>query len=149
MMWSDTGGAHLYCGNIYSDSTITFASPTTVNSFKMNYMAWQGYTDEGGAGIMDIAAFNGDPVPVQLWSTTVDLSGYKNWADWLTVNVGEAGIKSLTFYAADPSGYYVNAFHPSVDNMVINESLVPIPGAVWLLGSGLLGLAGLRRKFSR
>ena len=26
-------------------------------------------------------------------------------------------------------------------------SAVPIPGAVWLLGSGLLGLLGLRRKF--
>lgn len=28
-------------------------------------------------------------------------------------------------------------------------SNVPIPGAAWLLGTGLLGLAGLRRKFSR
>lgn len=26
--------------------------------------------------------------------------------------------------------------------------LVPIPAAIWLLGSGLLGLVGLRRKFS-
>lgn len=26
---------------------------------------------------------------------------------------------------------------------------VPIPGAVWLLGSGLIGLVGLRRKFQR
>jgi hypothetical protein len=26
---------------------------------------------------------------------------------------------------------------------------VPVPAAVWLLGSGLLGLMGLRRRFSR
>ena len=26
---------------------------------------------------------------------------------------------------------------------------VPIPGAVWLLGSGLIGLAGARRKFKK
>jgi hypothetical protein len=26
---------------------------------------------------------------------------------------------------------------------------VPIPGAVWLLGSGLIGLAGLRRRFKK
>jgi hypothetical protein len=26
---------------------------------------------------------------------------------------------------------------------------VPLPGAVWLLGSGLVGLAGLRRRFGR
>jgi hypothetical protein len=29
----------------------------------------------------------------------------------------------------------------------ISANQVPIPGAVWLLGSGLVGLAGLRRKF--
>jgi hypothetical protein len=32
--------------------------------------------------------------------------------------------------------------------VVHNEpTLIPIPGAVWLLGSGLIGLFGLRRKF--
>ena len=28
----------------------------------------------------------------------------------------------------------------------INVASVPVPGAVWLLGSGLLGLLGVRRK---
>jgi hypothetical protein len=32
-----------------------------------------------------------------------------------------------------------------LDDISVNQ--VPIPGAVWLLGSGLVGLAGLRRKF--
>jgi hypothetical protein len=30
-----------------------------------------------------------------------------------------------------------------------NWNVVPIPGAVWLLGSGLVGLVGLRRKFRK
>lgn len=34
------------------------------------------------------------------------------------------------------NGYFCNAF----------LSATPIPGAIWLLGSGLVGLAGLRRK---
>jgi len=32
------------------------------------------------------------------------------------------------------------------ENLSISSSQVPIPGAVWLLGSGLMGLFGLRRK---
>ena len=34
----------------------------------------------------------------------------------------------------------------SANEMVI--SAIPIPGAVWLLGSGLIGLVGIRRRFS-
>ena len=31
----------------------------------------------------------------------------------------------------------------------ILQTPIPIPGAVWLLGSGLIGLAGFRRRFAR
>ena len=31
----------------------------------------------------------------------------------------------------------------------IEATVVPIPGAVWLLGAGLLGLVGIRRKFKK
>jgi len=30
---------------------------------------------------------------------------------------------------------------------VANINPIPIPGAVWLLGSGLIGIVGIRRKF--
>ena len=33
--------------------------------------------------------------------------------------------------------------------MTLESSSVPIPGAVWLLGSGLIGIVGIRRKFKR
>jgi hypothetical protein len=35
------------------------------------------------------------------------------------------------------------------DYLYYNYDPVPIPGAVWLLGSGLIGLAGFRRKFKK
>jgi len=35
------------------------------------------------------------------------------------------------------------------DNLQINYDPVPIPGTLILLGSGLLGLAGWRRKFGK
>jgi hypothetical protein len=34
-----------------------------------------------------------------------------------------------------------------LDNVRVDP--IPLPGAVWFLGSGLLGLAGLRRRFTR
>jgi len=33
--------------------------------------------------------------------------------------------------------------------LITAESPVPIPGAVWLLGSGLIGLVGIKRKFKK
>jgi len=33
------------------------------------------------------------------------------------------------------------------NDMVVKVAPVPIPGAIWLLGSGLIGLVGIRRRF--
>jgi hypothetical protein len=33
--------------------------------------------------------------------------------------------------------------------MTLQGSAVPIPGAIWLFGSGIVGLAGLRKKFKK
>lgn len=47
----------------------------------------------------------------------------------------------------------INADGPGTANMVdsvqVMTSAVPVPAAVWLLGSGLIGLMGLRRKCNR
>jgi hypothetical protein len=32
---------------------------------------------------------------------------------------------------------------------IVEQAAVPIPGAVYLFGSGLIGLAGFRRKFKK
>jgi hypothetical protein len=47
---------------------------------------------------------------------------------------------------SEPYGAYISPF-----NVIPQEvpSSVPVPAAVWLLGSGLLGLAGLRRKIGK
>jgi hypothetical protein len=37
----------------------------------------------------------------------------------------------------------------SIDNVMVSTNAVPVPPTVWLLGSGLLGLVGLRRKFKK
>lgn len=133
MKWDSRGGGHLYGDDTLNDDLIFFLSDSYVNSFEMNGMAWLGF-NKGNVGSMNISGFNA--VDDEIWSTTVDLTDYITWDKWLTVSVETANIAKLTFYATGN-----DAFWPSIDNMVINE--VPVPAALWLFGSGLLGLIGL------
>jgi hypothetical protein len=47
------------------------------------------------------------------------------------------------------SGTGSNISDKDYNDMVVTIRPVPIPAAVWLLGSGLLGLAGIRRRFRK
>jgi len=143
MTWNGTGGGHLFADDFNKDDYISFSSATYINSFEMNAMAWQGF-DRGAIGLIDIAGLNDSAETV--WSTTVDLSDYTDWSNWLTVSVETAAITQLTFFSPGTLPH-INGFWPSVDNMVINE--VPLPASIWLFGSGLIGFFGLRRRHAR
>jgi hypothetical protein len=149
LKWSNIGGGHLY-NDIATDNDFIFfyASDTYVNSFEMNAMPWQGYTRDGMVvGSIDIAGLNS--AAETIWSTTVDLTKYTNWNDWLTVSVETPGISQLTFFAPGILPH-INTFWPSIDNMVINEqvSQVPLPAAIWLFASGLAGIFSMRIRRS-
>jgi hypothetical protein len=49
----------------------------------------------------------------------------------------------LGFLTEDPAN---NVNFSPVNLGTLNQNVVPIPGAVWLLGTGLIGLVGIRRK---
>jgi len=80
--------------------------------------------------------------PVGAWR------GYQSWTPWQwTVPADGDYILYLFESTEKPSndstnGWYVHAFFDD-----IRVSSVPIPGALWLLGSGLIGIVGIRRKF--
>jgi hypothetical protein len=57
-----------------------------------------------------------------------------------SVNLGFSGIDEIRFTTA-ANKYWM------MDNA--NMAPVPIPPTVWLLGSGLIGLVGLRRRFNK
>lgn len=57
--------------------------------------------------------------------------------------VSDVAFTDVLLTAGTQSGV-AETFH--LDNMVYSASPVPVPAAVWLFGSGLLGLLGVRRK---
>lgn len=145
LKWSNIGGGHLYADDYLGDDYLYFSAATYINRFELNAMAWQGF-DKGNVGLLDITALNADKNTV--WSKTVDLSAYTDWNTWLSVTVETAGITQLTFFAPGVVPH-INGFWPSLDNMTINEQAVPLPASAWLFASGILALAGCRRRHKR
>jgi hypothetical protein len=61
-----------------------------------------------------------------------------NWTPITWSFVANDGSATLNFQSLE-----INAFGPALDDVSVNA--VPLPPSLLLLGSGLLGLAGLRR----
>jgi hypothetical protein len=79
--------------------------------------------------------------------------GTNGLADFETYLFGEewSSLKALIVTPInDRDVWYADTYrYGGVDNIVVSASQVPIPPSVWLLGAGLAGLVGLRRKFFR
>jgi hypothetical protein len=107
--------------------TLTFANPVSAFGFYGTDVQ-----DLGGQTVLTFSTAGGD-VNVNLF----DLVGaQKNGTLNYFAFSSDSLISSVTFHDAGNDGY-------AVDNI---STATPIPGAVWLLGSGLLGLIGLRRR---
>lgn len=79
---------------------------------------------------------------VDLWNSNIETVGdyaSTKWQDWTTSLLTE-GTYTLSFAVANQG----DNFNNSVALFDVNP--VPVPNAMLLLGSGLLGLVGLRRK---
>lgn len=126
---------------------VKFAPATNVSTFS-NYVFYGNSSDYQAVILTNSTMTVGD--------LTVSKTGVADVAGKLLARINfdmnSAGLGQMYSLSLFDSGY--TYFGDASFNMVGDVSLsyqfhtpqVPIPGAVWLLGSGLVGLIGLRRK---
>ena len=105
---------------------------TSIGSYEDLYLR----VEHDGSGNYDFF-YKEDNLTGGLWELHTSLTGY---------SFDALGIVSKTWYNpySSPPGY--PELTANFDYLQYN---VPIPGAVWLLGSGLIGLVGFSRKFKK
>ena len=72
---------------------------------------------------------------------TLEIQNISTMGAWEPLSFSAGNVAYMDIY--QPEDWWTYA----VDDLSFDS--VPIPGAVWLLGSGLMGLIGLRRKFGK
>jgi len=112
---------------------IDIATNTTSTEPYYKYSAKVTFGD-GSVNIFELPHVGPGWPPTKFWGITSD-----------------AGIFSIDFMGYSSTTGDPNRTYLVIDNLTITASPVPIPAAVWLFGSGLLGLIGIarRRKPSR
>jgi 3-phytase len=58
---------------------------------------------------------------------------------------GDVGPEGLSFFSNAQGSYLAVANEVSETTSLYKVSAVPVPGAVWLFGSALVGLIGMKR----
>ncbi|MBG0789719.1 MAG: hypothetical protein H0S80_04385 [Desulfovibrionaceae bacterium] len=95
--------------------------------------------DQGGTVILEVGGVDGTGAGWTEFINVRDLTGTMDSGSLVYFSFfSDLAFDTVTFKASGGDGY-------GIDNLTVGAP-TPIPGAVWLLGSGLIGLIGLRRR---
>jgi len=129
------------------------------NAHSGTYAAWLGPVGSDGFLSQDLVTTPGQLYKVSLWLSN-SASGTNNFAvsfggltasiynanpfaytQWWFITQATSPLTTLTLgFRNDPYFFFLDD---------VDVSPVPIPGAVWLLGSGIVGLIGLKRRMRK
>lgn len=90
--------------------------------------------------------FDNDQIEIAIGTTNIVIFGPGNKSGFLGIIANEA-FNTVAFGDSYGNGGYLK--YGAIDDIRFNSSKIiptPVPAAVWLFGSGLVGLVGLRRK---
>lgn len=102
-------------------------------------------------------SYSWDPNSASAWTTHTVLLSEANFTFWPNQNTGDYTFAQVLMNYNDIGLVFADGF---TNNQTLgftgdatihidNFGVVPIPGAVWLFASGLLGLVGLRKRFQK
>lgn len=84
-----------------------------------------------------------DNLDGQLWDDTL-LPDSVDWANITLADINKPDWRILDFGVANTASFRDDQIRWSVDGFTVSQ--VPVPAAVWLFGSGLIGLFGVARR---
>lgn len=122
----------------------------TTSNFAINAFAGAYNTDPGYAG--DTVTYDHTVITGNEWISIDITEMVKGWLDGTYANYGmeitKPGYDGYGWYWATVENDEVsNLDFATAPYLIVNT--VPVPAAVWLLGSGLIGLASLSRRSNR
>ncbi|MDO8706131.1 MAG: VPLPA-CTERM sorting domain-containing protein [Sulfuricaulis sp.] len=134
-------------GGVTADGKLSYGSPVTISFFDPSNPAILGVTD--------FVSIRGDQVPLpvadasmQAFDVLGNSLGAVSASDstaGLALSFTASGIHSITLTQNSASGSFDGTI--GFDNLSFNTvQAVPVPAAVWLFASGLLGLIGVARR---